>query len=492
MDTYVSHDGAIPQTPSDTFQADHTEAAPSRAAETGQSSPENTRSTSDTPPGCTCGGYTVQLPVEDEDPRTGEITQPSFQRRSTAVFCPVHGVNEAYRDSYAAHAAWIATRSEYRRCDAYHVTIRLHRADVERLGLDTADTKPVLSQLLPRLRARLKKRRDPNAEVLVSMSPSWGDGRWHLHLLVLSKRCDTEAVRGVFDLAGTDTCVTTPRSREETRDEPPMSAEQFAACIGAYLFGNRIEGEKRGAETKFTSWGEGVGYFSKAARKRRREYAEAVAEAGGDTAPARNAPTRAGCPSTQFRTGEDEGADEEVATGADNGAVEPVSVGVNVVRSEAEYRRVVIRALLDRQYSRVRVQGGGVCKLTWVEVGDEDSILCYVRPLEKYNDDRRVIPWRFVEATDTPVIRRSTDTDTEADMNTEAEGKSTDAADEGADEATAGKDVAEDFFAEARYSKSTVVLPDGRRHVRTKDHETGEVTEATKPPRDERVAAMAP
>jgi len=463
----------------DNAGADPTSTAP----ETGQSRPENSRSPTETPPGCTCGGYRVELPSEDEDPRTGEITKPSFQRRSTAVFCPVHGVNEAYRDSFTAHAAWIAERSEYRRCDAYHVTIRLHRADVERLGLDTADTKPILSQLLPRLRKRLK-RRDEAAEVLLSMSPRPGDGRWHLHILALSKRCDTETIRDAFDLAGTDTCVTTPRSREESRDEQPLSAETFAACIGAYLFDNRVQGAVKGAETKFSSWGDGVGYFSEAARTRRREYAKAVAEDGGDTAPASDDPTRAGCTSTQFPTDGQSDNGGDGATTADNTAARPVRVGVKVVQSEAEYRRVVMRALLERQYTDVRVQGVGRCRLTWVEAGDGASILCYVRPLELKNDDQRVVPWRLVEATETPVIRRSTDTDTEPDMDTEADTRPTDTAESAAEEEdTAAVDR---FLDEARYSKSTVVLPDGRRHVRTKDHRTGEVTETTKPPRQGR------
>lgn len=478
----------------------------SGAADPGQSAPENASSPSGNEPSspaangcCTCQSYTVQIPAEDTDPRTGEVTEPSFERRSTAVFCPVHGVNDDYRRSLTAHAAWIAERGKYRRCDAYHVTIRLHRADVERLGVSADDTRPVLSQLLPRLRKRLK-RRDDGAEVLLSLSPRPSDGQWHLHALVLSKGCRGVDVIDAFDLAGTDVEVTTPRSREEGHDGPPMSAETFAACIGAYLFDNRVQGAVQGAETKFSSWGKGVGYFSEEARSRRREYAEKMAETEGESAPTR-------CTSTQFRTHGQSDNDDDRGSGADNtgtgeaisgtnnteteetGDVPPVTVGVNVVQSEAEYRRVVIKALLERQYTTVRVMGMGRCKLTWVEVGDEGTIICSVRPLERRDDDGRYeVPWRIVEAAETPVIRRSTASKTDTDdmdapddeADTTAPAEPDAAPDDGADDSA---DVVDRYLSEARYSRVSFVLPDGRRRVRETDHKTGETTTTTKPPR---------
>jgi len=45
-------------------------------------------------------------------------------------------------------------------------------------------------------------------------------------------------------------------------------------------------------------------------------------------------------------------------------------------------------------------------------------------------------------------------------------------------------EAVERFFEEARYSKVTTELADGRRRVTVKDHETGEVTERIKPPRE--------
>jgi len=51
------------------------------------------------------------------------------------------------------------------------------------------------------------------------------------------------------------------------------------------------------------------------------------------------------------------------------------------------------------------------------------------------------------------------------------------------DEDPVDEDPVDRFFAEARYSKVTAELPDGRRRVTVKDHETGEMTETIKPPR---------
>lgn len=451
-----------------TFRGDHTDPAPAPTSTGAEPGYQDTR------PGCTCGGYTFRDPSEEVDPRTGEVSRPTYTRRNTSVFCPIHGVNEDFRDSFAAHAAWVARRDSFRRCDCHHVTVCLHEADAERLGLDATETQPVLSQLLPRLWMR-KHRKDPDAEVLISLSPRPGDGAWHMHVLYLSKGATTDEVREIFDLAGTDTCVTTPRSREETTGGAPKSAEQFAAAMGAYLFDNRVQGAVQGAETKFSSWGEGVGYFSNAAKERRREYAEQMAEAGGDTAPAR-------CSSTQIPTDGDGAPGENGTNGAGIGAAPPVSVGVDAVQSEAEYRRVVMAALLDRMHTDVRVQGMGRCKLTWAEAGGDHLIICYVRPLEQTRDDQRAVPWGKIAATDTPVIRKPSDTDSPPAMSAD---DAADAPDEETPEPTEAEEKAEQFWDEARYSRSTLVLPDGRRHVRKTDHRTGEVTEEIKPPRDE-------
>jgi len=447
----------------------------------GAAEPEVIPGPDDIQAGCTCQSYTVTLPAEDTDPRTGEVTEPSFDRRSTSVYCPKHGRNEAFRNSFAAHAAWVCRRSSYRRCDVYHATIRLHAADVRRLGVSAEETRPILSQLLPRLRKRIR-RRDEDAEVLLSMSPRPSDGQWHLHVLVMSKGSTDADVVGAFDLAGADVEVTTPHSRQERRGEAPMSAENFAACIGAYLFDNRVQGAVQGAETSFSSWGDGVGYFSKAARKRRREYAEMMGEAGGDTAPAR-------CTSTQFRTQEERDSDDEGTTGTDTTAestdddvVEPVTVGVDVVQSEAVYRRVVMDALLSRLHTDVGVVGLGRCRLTWVEVGDNHGITCYVRPLELSDDEERAVPWRIVDAAETPVIRRSTAPDQPSEMDSEAETDDVDVEtpDDSGDE---GSDIGSEYWGNARHGRVSFVKADGSRHVRSTDHRDGKTTTTTKAPR---------
>jgi hypothetical protein len=357
--------------------------------------------------------------------------------------------------------------------------LTLHAADVKALGLSARDTKGVLAQLLPRLRKRLK-RRDDGAEALLSLSPRPSDGEWHLHVLVLSKGCTAADVLEVFSLDGTDVCVTTPRSREEKRDEAPMSAETFAAAMGAYLFDNRIHGALQGAETRFTAWGDGVGFFSDEARSRRQRYAEAMAAPGGDTAPARGSSTQK--PTDEESDGGGSGDDgrESAADGDEGAAVQPVKVGVAAVQSADVYRRVVIRALMARLHTAVKVHGLGRCKLVWVEVGDEGNIICFVRPLETMKDEKRAVPWRRIASTDTPVVQSANNADASTDMdsNTAENGHAPDEnADESAPESdTDGSDgngggdwgasLAEKYVKNARHRKVSTVLPDGRRHVR--------------------------
>jgi hypothetical protein len=285
-----------------------------------------------------------------------------------------------------------------------------------------------------------------------------------MHVLVLSKGCTTADVEEAFSLTGTDLEVTTPRSREENRSEAPMSAETFAAATGAYLFDNRIHGALQGAKTKFTAWG-GAGYFSDDARSRRQAYAKAMAAPGGDSAPARGS-------STQIPTVEESSADEDGGNDGDNDGVRPVEVGTSAVQSADVYRRVVIRALMARMHTEVKVHGLGRCKLVWVEVGDEGSIICSVRPLETMRDDKREIPWRRIESTDTPVVEsanspdESTDMDSEAAENAAEDGHNDDEGDDKDDGRDWGASLAEKYLKNARHRKVSRVLPDGRRHVR--------------------------
>ena len=496
MDTHVTSDGGARQIDGPSSQTDHrnqTAAAPSPAVQSGASSPDSRPDRADpdaressssdadgykgTPPGCNCGEYRFDLP----DGRT-------VSRRGTKVFCPVHGVNESYRDSFSAHAGWRSARGSYRRCDVYHVTLTLHAKDVEALGVSPEDSEGVLSGLLPRLRKRLK-RRDGDVEALLSLSPRPSDGEWHMHVLVLSKGCTTADVMEAFSLAGTDTEVTTPRSREVLRDEAPMNAERFATAMGAYLFDNRIHGALQGAETKFTAWG-GAGYFSAEARTRRRKYAEAMATTGGDSAPARGSSTQIPTLAEEDggETGDNGGGSAADAGG--NAGIPPVEVGTSAVQSADVYRRVVIQALMARLHTAVKVHGLGRCKLTWVEVGDEGSIICSVRPLEKMRDDKRDVSWRRVESTDTPVVESANSPDEAPDMDTTtAENAAEDghAPDENADEGDDkddgrdwGASLAEKYLKNARHRKVSRVLPDGRRHVR--EYKDGEKI------RDEKIA----
>lgn len=306
-----------------------------------------------------------------------------------------------------------------------------------------------------------------------------------MHVLVLSEGCTTADVFDVFDVDGTNVCVTTPRSREVLRDEAPMNAEQFATAIGSYLFDNRIPGVRQGAETKFTAWG-GAGYFSDEARTRRQAYAEAMALPSGDSAPARGTSTQIPTLAEEDggETGDDDGGSAADAGG--NAGVQPVEVGTRAVQSAAEYRRVVIRALMARMHTEVKVHGLGRCKLTWVEVGDEGSIICSVRPLETMRDDKRVEPWRRKESTDTPVVEsanspgESSDMDNATAENGAEDGHNDDEGDSKDDGRAWGASLADKYVNNARHQTKVRTLPDGRRHVR--EYKDGEKV------RDEKVA----
>jgi len=469
MDLHGSERDGARQIGGKPFQPDHTretaDTSPT-AVQSGTSAPGESSDGRDggdgydaTPPGCNCGDYHFTL----SDGRT-------VHRAPRTVFCPVHGLNTSYRDSVAAHAAWVSRRSSFRRCDLYHVTVTLHEKDVEALGLSVGDTRAVLSQLLPRLRKRLN-RRDDEAEALLSLSPRPKSGEYHLHVLVLSKGCTTADVGDVFALDGVDVHVSTPRSREEEAGEAPMSAETFAAGVGAYLFDNRVHGALQGAETRFSSWGEGVGYYSKRARSRRQEYARMMSEAGGDSAPAPDGS------STKKRTQPDAGStqtgDETADDGPEMPEAAPVDVAAEEVDTEAEYRRAVMSALMARMHTEVQVHGLGRCKLTWAEVGDVGVIVCYVRPLELHSDKQRAVVWRRIAATGTPSVKPPTDTDTPMPNADEANGSAAadeETADEGAaadvpDEGAWGATMAEKYLKSARHRKVNLPTGDGRRRI---------------------------
>jgi hypothetical protein len=100
------------------------------------------------------------------------------------------------------------------------------------------------------------------------------------------------------------------------------------------------------------------------------------------------------------------------------------------------------------------------------------------------DDEQRRVPWRLIDATETPVIR-------EYHAPTRAPAMETDSPDTRSDEPESdaqasdeqGSEAAARYLDEARYSRSILVLPDGRRHVRETDHRTGEVREYVKAPR---------
>jgi hypothetical protein len=141
------------------------------------------------------------------------------------------------------------------------------------------------------------------------------------------------------------------------------------------------------------------------------------------------------------------------------------------------YLRAVTGTLTRRVGSAVHVEGLGRCKLLKVarEVGRDgtelDRLECTVFPLDVRTDRTTKVRWNQISAVNVPLIYESRTTARNRMPANENESAETD-------------EAVERFFEEARYSKVTTELADGRRRVTVKDHETGEVTERIKPPRE--------
>jgi len=458
MDLYSTETGAHSQPGGSPSQTDHKEAP----AEAGEAAPGA---------GCTCG-FCDGVEVEaGTDPRTGE--KRSFERMSRRPKCPVcGGRNTQYRSSYTAHGAEVARR-EGRTRHAYFVTLVLDREAADRAGVDGEASYKVLcgtSGVWTRSR-RAIKRRDQDARYLGTLSARPSDGRWHAHVLLLTS-CTRHELRKALHVTGADSYISSPDGE---------SHERFGARKSAYAFDNAATSKS----ARFISSGGGVGYDSAEAVQRRREAVSDKSESdseGDDPAPAR-------CPNRnqQREPEKNEPADEpesgaysphEAETSAEAAErAPPVRCDGSIFGGIDAYLRAVTGTLTRRVGSAVHVEGLGRCKLLKVarEVGRDgtelDRLECTVFPLDVRTDRTTKVRWNQISAVNVPLIYESRTTARNRMPANENESAETD-------------EAVERFFEEARYSKVTTELADGRRRVTVKDHETGEVTERIKPPRE--------
>lgn len=461
------------------FAANHQETATNSRAPTsaavdngsslGESSPEKESSPRDLDP-CTCGfcdGVTVE---HGYDPRTGEVE--SFERMSRRSRCPnCGGVNVQYRKSYTAHVAEVARR-EGRTRRAYFVTLVLDRDAADRAGIDGEASYQVLTGqrgVWTRSR-RAVRRRDGEAVYVGTLSSRPSDGRWHAHVLLLTSLRRHE-LRKALHVTGADAYVSTPSGE---------SHEQFGARKGAYAFDNAA---KSTSARFISSRGKGVGYDSAAAVERRKEAVQDANENGeadpstGARSLRRNQQREADGESGEREADTTEDPSHEAGESSTSGdRAPPVRCRGQTYDTLGAYLRAVKRILAARVGTRVYVSGLGNCTLLKVAHSrDGDGIACTVAPLDVEGDGAAVVRWREVAATNVPTVRQS--------MNRPNKTEMMDAATE-TGSPTGEDDPVQRFYDEARYSTVTTELDDGRRLVSVKDHDTGEVREHVKPPRE--------
>jgi hypothetical protein len=426
------------------------------------------------PTPCSCG-FCDGVEIEyEEDPRTGEVS--TFEKMSRRKKCPnCGGVNVQFRRSYVAHAADVVERIAGNR-NVYAVHITLDADAVARAGIAPEETYKVWTDGGPWDLAKERIRyRDGDLAYLGSLSARPSDGMYHLHL-VLVTRLSVPRLRKALHAPGLDTYA-----QEVARSETADSKEQFAAMWAAYAFDNAAHG----ASARLTSGGNvGAGYDSTGAKERRREAAATGSEARGDgdahgRGPNRNEAGNApdDAPANGPNTGR-AGTADAPDRDTERGRAPPIRCDGHTFDTVTEYTEAVKGHLSARVGTLVRLSTGETAELLAVRTareGERGLVRCTVHA-EPENRVRHV-PWREIEATNTPRVRTT--------PNSNAHGRSDPTDRQRPDgESDAEKSPAERYNEVANTSRFTDELDDGRRHVTEKNHDTGRVREYVLPPRD--------
>jgi len=489
MDLHGSERGGGRQTGGKPFQPDHTNQTAGTsptAVQPGPSRPGAASESTEAPKPCECGfcdGVTVEH--ESVNLHTGAVETESFERMSRRPRCPnCGGRNARYRRSYTAHAADLARRLGARKCDVYAVTVTLDAKAVERAGLDGEATYKVWTgDGAPWSRARRAvKRRDTEALYLGTLSARPSDGTYHLHIVLIT-RLSVADLREAFHVAGLDAYVQTPKANE--------SAEGFTARKAAYAFDNAAHGRS----ARFvSSRGNGAGYDSETAVRRRREAVEhdptqsREGESCTEDQPVTGSPPRGALEETNDGRGErasnesgqttaQNSPNEGESTGTSGDRAPPVRLDGQTYRDREAYMRAVKRGFSRRVGSAVHVVGMGPADLLKV-AGADGTVECVVHP--EVGTEAVTVEWTEIRVQGSPLLRQSSGfagTSTSPNRSMREQTDSPDTSTEA--------DPVERFNEAADTSRVTVELDDGRRRVTEKNHRTGETREYIKPPRRE-------
>jgi len=291
---------------------------------------------------------------------------------------------------------------------------------------------------------------------------------------VLITRLSLADVRECSHVAGLDV---------HAKGTPPNeSSAGFAAACAAYAFDNHAHAP---SARFIASRGNGAGYDSGEAVARRREAVERREDArnGEPSAPGDPGSVETNNGSVHASTvegGPNDRPDGFAYAGTDTRAP-PIECDGRTCGTPSEYERAVRRVLMRRIGKAVHVCGVGTAKLLKVYAGEAADAYVRTEVHVDGEDVTRRVSWSDLSARNEPRIRtsrpRSPRTRTaHADMTEE---KNTERTGTGLN----SSDPVERFNAAATTSRVTVELPDGRRRVTVKNHETGEVVEKVLPPR---------
>jgi len=364
-----------------------------------------------------CEGYEV----EHVDEATGEVTE--FTRPCRRTRCPFCGeINAPYRASYGQHVADLVRRLGAHPSEVKFVSVSLLREWADEAGVGgwedsyqvlTGDGAP-WSKALRRLRSR-----DPQLVFAGTISARPSDGRAHVHLVLVS-RLSIDQIREAVIRFPLDGHVKTPA--------PTDSAEQFAANCAEYAFENHAHAPS----ARFTaSRSHGAGYYSRAARERRR----AAVDRQRDQHPARDgveqtndagaAPSRADSGNSARSTA---GLNGE--TGAETGERmqrgPPVDLGGHECKTREGAFYAVKHYLSRRVGSAVHVSGLGRADLLQVK-GEGDDLRCVVAP--DLTDEAVTVAWSEVYTRNEPTVGVSDSTSTASDRSMSDTTAETDAED---------------------------------------------------------------
>ena len=428
--------------------------------------------------GCTCGFCDgVEIERETIDPRTGVTVDRSFTVASRRTRCPnCGGVNNLYRASYTAHVADLVRRAGARREQCRFVSCTLDRATADLADVDGWDDSyrvltgdgGVWTRGVRRMRTA-----DPSVTYVGTLTARPSDKRAHVHAVVITS-LSADSLNDCLHVAGLDVDVRAPR--------PTESAEQFAAGCAAYAYDNHA-----GAASGRFMASRGAGYHSEGAKRRRQLHAIAGAGATGDGQAGDPPGVGIETDNDQITLGDREKRREQrpkraLEGGASpmsypkDGRAPPVECGGEGVESVQAYRQAVRRALSRRIGSFVSVNGVGAALLlrTYEAPAETGYLQCEVAV---GGTDVQWVAWRRIEAVGVPLLHKRTLPNRRPTATHKVS-----TSDDNAMSNNSQPSPLERFNAVARTSKVTTRLPDGRRKVSVKDHETGETSVTILPP----------